>query len=211
MRNLRNTLIFTIGALLILASNVMSADEGPKNIIVMISDGCGYDHIAATSIYQHGQPDGEIYHQFRIQYGMSTYMSGGSYDPDKAWGSFNHVKSGYTDSAAAATTMATGVKTYSGAIGVDSSRQSVMNATERAKELGKATGIITSVEFSHATPAGFVAHNTSRNNYEQIAREMIMDSKVDVIMGCGNPMFKDNGKPTNNTNQYVGGKAVWDG
>ncbi len=211
MRNLRNTLIFAIVALLILASNVVSADEGPKNIIVMISDGCGYYHIEATSIYQHGKPDAQIYHQFRIQYGMSTYMSGGRYDPEQAWGNFNHVKSGSTDSAAAATTMATGVKTYSGAIGMDPSRQPIKNATERAKELGKATGIISSVEFAHATPAGFVAHNTSRNNYEQIAREMILDSKVDVIMGCGNPTFNNNGKPANSTYQYVGGKAVWDG
>ncbi|MHC4536799.1 MAG: alkaline phosphatase, partial [Planctomycetota bacterium] len=62
-----------------------------------------------------------------------------------------------------------------------------------------------------ATPAGFVAHNPSRNNYEQIAQDMILDRKVDVIMGCGNPLFNDSGQSTTNTYEYVGGKAVWDG
>ena len=40
-----------------------------------------------------------------------------------------------------------------------------------AESKGKATGVVTSVEWSHATPAAFVAHNPSRNNYAQIARE----------------------------------------
>ena len=178
---------------------------------MMISDGCGYNHVDAASIYQHGKTDAQIYHLFPIQYGLSTYMSGGRYDPDRVWSQFTYVQSGYTDSAASATALSAGVKTYSGAIGVGTDRNPVKHMGERAEELGKATGVVTSVEISHATPAGFVAHNTSRNNYEQIAREMILDSKTDVIMGCGNPMFNDNGSPAVNSYQYVGGKAVWDG
>ena len=79
--------------------------------------------------------------------------------------------------------MSTGVKTYDGAIGVDLEGLPLEHALELAEEKGKATGVVTSVEWSHATPAGFVAHNVSRNNYAEIAQEMIYDSAVDVIMG----------------------------
>ena len=59
------------------------------------------------------------------------------------------------------------------------------------------TGVITSVEFSHATPAGFVAHNVSRNNYAEIAEEMINSSATDVIMGCGHPWYDRSGVKRN--------------
>ena len=72
----------------IFAMNGFSADWGPRNIIVMISDGCGYNHVDAASIYQHGTTGAQVYHQFPIQFGMSTYMAGGSYDPARAWSLF---------------------------------------------------------------------------------------------------------------------------
>ena len=63
---------------------------------------------------------------------------------------------------------------------------------------------------SHATPAGFVAHNESRGNYLEISLEMFADSRVDVIMGCGNPGFDTNGDPTDEGEyRYVGGEGVW--
>jgi alkaline phosphatase len=203
--------VFVIIISLIFISYGHSASLGPKNIIIMISDGCGYNQIDAASIYQHGKTGAQIYHQFPIQFGVSTFESSGSYDPNKAWSLFSYVQGGYTDSSAAATAMSTGFKTYNAAVGVNPDRKPLKNLVQRAKEMGKAAGVITSVEISHATPAGFVAHNESRNNYELIAQEMILDSKADVIMGCGNPMFNDNGQPAQNTYMYIGGKSVWDG
>jgi alkaline phosphatase len=87
-----------------------------------------------------------------------------------------------------------------------------MHMMEQAEENGQATGVVSSVEWSHATPAAFVAHNVSRNNYEQIAAEMINDSATDVIMGAGNPWFDHDGeaKTTPNTYKYVGGQTTWD-
>ena len=75
-----------------------------------------------------------------------------------------------------------------------------------------ATGVVTSVQFSHATPAGFVAHNSSRNNYAQIAQEMINASAVDCIMGCGHPYYNTDGDFTTrpSTFKYVGGQTTWD-
>ena len=47
-------------------------------------------------------------------------LARGGYDPPQAWTNFNYVNRMATDSAAAATAMSTGVKTYDAAIGVDS-------------------------------------------------------------------------------------------
>ncbi len=183
----------------------------PKNIILMISDGCGYNHIAAASLFEYGTTGVQIYERFPIRYFMSTYSTDGfGYNPDQAWSDFDYVRHKPTDSAAAATAMATGAKTYNGAIGVDTTGQRIQNIIERAEELGKATGVITSVQFSHATPAAFVAHNVQRKNYEQIAREMILESRVDVIMGAGHPFFDKNGQPRSSGSfKYVGGQDVW--
>ena len=80
-------------------------------------------------------------------------------------------------------------------IGVDVNGKPLYHVAQRAEALKKSTGVVTSVEWSHATPAGFVAHNASRNDYAAIANEMINDSGTDVIMGAGNPLYDDNGAP----------------
>ena len=105
------------------------------------------------------------------------------YDPSRIWATFDAVKSDLTDLAAAATAMATGVKTYDAAIGVDRSAASQENVVEVYEQLGKATGVVSSVPFNHATPASFVAHNVNRDNYLALASEMIDDSATDVIDG----------------------------
>ncbi|MDZ7376220.1 MAG: alkaline phosphatase [candidate division KSB1 bacterium] len=183
----------------------------PKNIILMISDGCGFNHIAAASLFEHGRTGVQIYEQFPVRYAMSTYPATGiGYDPTLAWSDFEYVRQKPTDSGAAATAMATGAKTYNGAIGVDVNKVRLKNIVEMAEALGKATGVITSVPFSHATPAGFVAHNVNRRNYEEIAREMILDSRVDVIMGDGPPFLNATRTTIFSENlKRVAGRDVW--
>ncbi len=195
--------------------------KGVKNVIVMISDGCGYNHIKATDYYTGKKP---AYEYFPVSLGMSTYEyedTGAKvvygttknllgYDPVLMWKDFTYSAAPLaTDSASAATAMASGIKTVNGAIGVDVTGAPVKYITQRAEELGKATGVVTSVEWSHATPAGFVAHNTSRNNYAAIATEMIQSSGTDVIMGAGNPDFDDNGVAAAKDAKYVGGTVLW--
>ena len=204
-------------------------DKKPKNIILFISDGCGFNHVIATDYYQYGEKDSQVYEKFPLSRAMSTYPYEGSYDTEKVWKDFNCLKEKYTDSAAAATAMSTGVKTYSGAIGEGPDSTQLINALEVAEQRGKSTGVITSVQLSHATPAGFVAHNDTRSNYQQIAREMLRDSKVEVIMGCGHPWYNQDGEKicpdedqTNDPQpieeqeaneleyKYVGGKELWE-
>ncbi|MFH1371357.1 MAG: alkaline phosphatase [Planctomycetota bacterium] len=180
----------------------------PKNVIILIGDGCGFNHIKSADYYLCGETPCQKYENFPVRLAMSTYPAGGEYDPKVAWCSFDYVYSGYTDSAAAATTMAAGVKTYNAAIGVDINGVSVMNLAERAEQMGKSTGVITSVPFSHATPAGFVVHNGNRNNYTQITSAMINDSAADVIMGCGHPLYNANGGAANPNYRYIS-SIVW--
>lgn len=184
-----------------------------KNVIVMIGDGMGYNHSLAGSYYRFGEAGAQVYQDFPFQFAERTNSTDGwGYDPALAWVDFNYVKTHYTDSAAAATAMATGVKTYDAGIGVDVDGNKVGNVFETAEALGKSTGVVTTVEFSHATPAGFVAHNVSRDDYTGIAQEMVLSSKTDVIMGAGHPWFTNDAQPktTPNTYKYVGGQSTWD-
>jgi len=192
----------------------------PKNIIFLISDGWSYNTITATDYYQSGTANSQQYESFPIKFGMATYpvKTGGypgalrnsiGYSTRDMWGNFNYAKSDYTESAAAATALATGFKTYNNSIGMDMNFQPLINLVQIAKSKNKSAGVISSVQFSHATPAGFVAHNLTRNNYNQIAFEMLLNSKCDVIMGTGNPDYNDDGAPSHKTYKYVGDSLVW--
>jgi len=183
--------------------------SGPKNVIIMIADGGGFNHYKSADYYNCGCSLCQPYEQFPVCLAMSTYPYGGSYNPRRTWRKFDYVDKGATDSAAAATAMATGVKTYNAAIGVDVHKKPVLNLVERAEQLGKSTGVVTSVPFSHATPAGFTVHNPHRDNYQEIARQMIFDSNARVIMGCGNPDYDSNGSQTANPNYKYIDSSAW--
>jgi len=188
--------------------------QSPKNVIVMISDGCGFNHVASAGFFEHGKTGAQPYEAFPVKLAMSTYAEGHEYVPALAWRYFNYVSDavGCTDSAAAATAMSTGVKTYDAAIGVDIDHRPLRHAIEVAENQGMSTGVVTSVEFSHATPAGFVAHHSNRDAYDAIARQMIYESHLEVIMGCGHPAFDDDGTPIARPRQfrYVGGNTTWE-
>lgn len=89
-----------------------------------------------------------------------------------------------TDSAAAGTALASGVKTNKGFIGKDTAGNNVRTLTEAAREKGMKTGLITTTRLTHATPAAFAAHNISRNNENEIAEDML-NSGVDFMAGGG--------------------------
>lgn len=194
-----------------------------KNVILMISDGCGSNHLLATDYFTSGKAGTQVYEKFPTRLNMSTYSTGKIetdddsryiYNPATIWSSFDELKSRATDSAAASTAMATGIKTYNRAIGVNPNQENLRNITEDFEAQNKSTGVITTVELSHATPAGFVAHNADRGNYSEIANEMIKNSATDVIMGTGNPLYNDNGIERSNVDNsdyaFVGGSETWD-
>jgi alkaline phosphatase len=197
----------------------------PKNIIIVIGDGIGYNHIKVANYY-FGIAQ-QIYEQFPVRLAMShcpakageyelnnpgsNYFTAG-YNPALAWKDTAYLKRDYTESAAAATALSTGVKTYNNSIGISVDQDTLENLVQWAKSLGKSAGVVTTVEFSHATPAGFVAHNSTRTHYNEIAYEMLLDSRCDVIMGCGDPMFDDDGLTKGiewKNAKYVGDSIFW--
>ncbi len=178
----------------------------PKNIILFIGDGMGYNQIKACDYYY---DEVQPYEKWENQFWVSTYPFGSSYNSDSVWTFYNYVKTRYTDSAPAATAMATGTKTYDDVIGLDYNYYRVENLCELAKKFNKSTGVITSVPIPHATPAGFLTHVVNRNYFHSIIAQMIIESKADVIMGCGNPDWDNNGTPKTKESDKYFYPSIW--
>lgn len=89
-----------------------------------------------------------------------------------------------TDSAAAATAIACGVKTYNGAIGVDADGKPVQSCAVAAHNAGKKVGIVSTVTITHATPAGFYGHRKNRGETYGIAIDLA-DSGFEFFAGGG--------------------------
>ena len=89
-----------------------------------------------------------------------------------------------TDSAAAATSIACGVKANNSALGVTPDGRRVESVAELAKRKGMKVGIITTVTIVHATPAAFYAHRKNRGESYRIALDLV-DSGFDFFAGGG--------------------------
>ncbi len=207
---------WAIGGVLALFACVSPALGKPaKHIILMISDGGGFNSYVACSYYQHGQTGKQPYDQRGfVKYGCATNSLNSSgkprdYDAVSMWRDPAFLLGPNTDSAASATALNTGVKTRNGQICTDFHGTELITFAQIADRLGKSTGAVTTVPFSHATPACVWAHNLSRKNMAAIANEMIFGSGLDVIMGTGNPEYNDDGQPEQKSAQYVGGDTVW--
>ena len=92
-----------------------------------------------------------------------------------------YVKNLYPDSAGTATALYAGEKTYVGAIGVEIHEHDLETLGEIARDLGKSFGTVSSVPFSHATPAAAVAHVSQRNKYTPTERAENLDENGDLI------------------------------
>jgi len=148
----------------------VKSKKNPKNIILFIGDGMGLAQVYA-SMTANG---GSLFLQNFIHCGFAKTYSASDY---------------ITDSAAGGTALACGIKTYNGAIGVDTAQQPVPNIREMAGKKGLKTGIVSTSAINHATPASFLAHQYSRGNYEEIAAD-IAASDVDVFIGGGTKFFE---------------------
>jgi alkaline phosphatase len=100
-----------------------------------------------------------------------------------------------TDSAASAVSMCTGIKTYNNAVNVDTYGRRYEPIARVLQKQGWATGAVSSVPISHATPASAYANNVTRNDYQDLTRDMVGERSIshrseplpglDVLIGCG--------------------------
>lgn len=141
----------------------------PKNIIFLIGDGMGAAQIFSGVTANKG-------HLF-----LDNFKSVGF---SKTQSADNYI----TDSAAGGTALSAGVKTYNGAIGVDVNKQPVETILEKAEVKGLSTGLVSTSAITHATPASFIAHQVSRNMYEEIAADFLK-TDIDVFIGGGSDHF----------------------
>jgi alkaline phosphatase len=114
-----------------------------------------------------------------------------------------------TDSASAATALGTGFKTDGGNIAWRTGDPAIGRLTTIAEmyrnQKKAAIGVVSTVPFTHATPASFVSHNVNRNNYQAIAQEIITSVRPDVVIGGGHPTYNDAAGLTGaNAYQYIG-------
>lgn len=165
--------------------------EAPTNVIMLVMDGSS-DNVSTVSRWYKGEA-----------LALDSILTGGvrTYSAESA----------ITDSAPAATALATGYKSNSGYVGVLPSKITmpgvegdeanaftpVANVLEGAKLAGKATGLISTSEIQHATPAGFSAHAKSRSNYDDIAEQQVYQG-IDVVLGGGFASLKDTRKDGEN-------------
>lgn len=140
-------------------------------VILMIGDGMGPGQLAAASHYAHGQT-GQLFMESLPVRGQLRSAS----------------LSGITDSAAAATAMATGAATFNGRVGVNRAGDAAENLVEVARRRGLAAGVVTTSSLPHATPGSFTAHRASRHDYVGIADHQAT-SGVEVLLGGGMQYF----------------------
>ncbi len=194
----------------------------PKNVIYFIGDGMSYNQVLSASYYEHGRSGVQVYEQEDwLSLGMSTYAAvrrltdadtvfAAGYNPRIAWQDASYLNGDATGSAEAATAMSTGIKTYSGSIGIGVYGDTLKHISTTAKALGKSIGVVSSVQVSHATPAGFIAHNASRQNYSEIIRYTLFNTHIDVVMGAGNPDYNNDGMPEETNDRFIGGRELWE-
>ena len=193
------SLALTITACDTTTYQVSQNKNNPMNIIMVVADGMGPVYPTA---YRYWQDDVNtdivettIFDQMYVGT-SSTYPSTHKPKlPSEKTAPVSTRNPYVTDSAASATALATGFKTYNGAIGVDIDKNPLETVLERAKSLGKKTGIAVTSQIVHATPASYIAKNESRRNYNAIA-DHYFDSKtneqfkVDVMFGGGTKYFQ---------------------
>jgi alkaline phosphatase len=135
----------------------------PKNIILMIGDGMGLTQITA-GMYINGN---------KLNLEQFKYIG-----LHKSYASNDLV----TDSAAGATALSCGIKTYNGAIGVNDAVMPVQTILEEADLAGLSTGLVATSSITHATPGSFFAHQKDRSMMEEIAADLL---KVDLDFFVG--------------------------
>ncbi|MBE3583878.1 MAG: alkaline phosphatase [Limnochordaceae bacterium] len=151
----------------------------PRNVILMIGDGMGREHVQAIRAAR--QAAGQTLAMDEVNDAF-TLMT--TYSADAA----------ITDSSSAAAAMATGYKTNNNWMSILPDGTVVPTLLEQAERMGKATGLVTTTQVAHATPAAFVSHIKDRNDFNTIALEELA-SGVDVLMGGGRNNFEANQRP----------------
>ena len=136
-----------------------------KNVIFMIGDGMGFEHISCAWVVNGGKLNMD---QMPVLGASRTYA----------------VDRLITDSCAGGAALAGGTKTRYGFIGLDPDGNVMETSLQVAQKKGKKTGITVTCRLNDATPADFCNHSPARRLEEDITAQFV-NSGVDFISGGG--------------------------
>ena len=173
LKNIKSlpTILLLLVSCTILFMMVSTVWAEPRNVILLIGDGMGLEHVKAAGMYEYGLAGTLLFEAFPYQGQVTTYSADSS----------------VTDSAAAATAIATHTKVNNGVISVrlPGDGSELLTLLEYFKSNGKSTGLVTTDTMTGATPAGFGAHNVSRSNTSDIASDYLNQTRPNVLFGGG--------------------------
>ncbi|MGE5851281.1 MAG: alkaline phosphatase, partial [Candidatus Methylomirabilota bacterium] len=169
-------------AVLLLVLGVLLTQPGclgakTRHIILMIGDGMGPSQIGAAWNYSNRVLGKELYMVEVMKGGRTAYMTN------------DNAGAIVTESAAAATQIATGVRVSAGVVAISPDGKTPLGTiVELAKDEGMATALVTTSEITDATPAAFAAHVAHRSDEASVALQQLQLG-VDVLLGGGKRFF----------------------
>jgi alkaline phosphatase len=170
------------------AQREANSSTAPKYIFFFLADGGGITHMEITRQYNRVVHDEGLIIADRIMkegtLGLVTTDAADSLS---------------TDSAAAATALASGCKAKLGALGMCAERSVPKTVMEIAKENGMRLGLVTNAAVYDASPAAFVSHVPNRRNYYAILNRYL-ELEPDVILGGGREQFLPKSQPGSRRN-----------
>jgi alkaline phosphatase len=167
-------LLLVVGILLLPISSLAGQ---AKNIILMIGDGMGPSHFGAGWLYSNRVLGKELRMVEVMKSGRTAYVVNDTADAI------------VTESAAAATQMACGVRVPARALGMGSDGKTpCQTVLELAKARGMATGLVTTSGITDATPGAFAAHVPHRSDEASVAAQELQLG-VDVLLGGRKQFF----------------------
>ncbi|MFR9165599.1 MAG: alkaline phosphatase [Dysgonomonas sp.] len=221
---MKKTIIFAL--LLLLQTGLMFSQEKPvkpvKNVILMIPDGTSIGVVSAARWYK-------TYNKLGDNLNIDPYFCG----TVKTFCSNAPIG----DSAPTTSCYMTGIPQQAGNVAIypvsdpandlypldpNMAYQPLVTVLEAARiEQNKATGMVVTVEFPHATPADCASHHYDRKDYKHLAPQIAYNN-LDVMFGGGNSIltddikkhFKNNGTTLiqddiNAFRNFSGNNKVW--
>jgi alkaline phosphatase len=164
-----------------------ASGERPKNIIIFVGDGMGWNTVTTARLVMHGIENGkprDFLHMEKADSVASVHTSG--------------LDGLVTDSANSASAYSTGHKASNNGLGSypdntadtfdDPKQEHLFEILKRTRNYG--FGLVSTSYLSDATPAAWLAHTRRRSNYSEIV-EQIFDSgaRPSVILGGGSIDF----------------------
>ncbi|MDK1287959.1 alkaline phosphatase [Pseudoalteromonas umbrosa] len=160
------------------AYDVAAEPSQIKNIVLLIGDGMGPQQVGLLEEYATRAPQS-------IYRGNNSAISKLANLGVTGLSLHGPADKLVVDSACSATQLATGVASGSEMIGLNRAGQKIPTILQKAKAMGKSTGLVSDTRLTHATPAAFATHQIHRSMENAIAEQMVVSNSVDVMLSGG--------------------------